>query len=132
MAPERFQTPAEFRWSFIYPPEQPACRCQREPWTYLSSPWRPAALFDLPNHGGHEEQGQEAAVDRQEVKETIKKGRKRWINVKEKSKSVWGLLCIKEVHDCRAQTDQWFSLHIHVCFGLTVFDRSADYICLCH
>lgn len=29
---------------------------------YLSPPWRPAALFDLPNYGGHQEQGQEAAV----------------------------------------------------------------------
>lgn len=40
--------------------------CMHEAHTYLSTPWRPAALFDLPNHGGHQEQGQEAAEDRRE------------------------------------------------------------------
>lgn len=56
--------------------------------TYLSSPWRPAALFDLPNDSSYQEQGQEAAKDRKEGRRGVDKEKKRLINVEEKQNSL--------------------------------------------
>lgn len=93
--------------------------------SYLSSPWRPAALFDLPNHGGHQEQRQEAAVDgRRGTGESEKDIRVRFVAKKCTS------MCISFSHTYIKQRALIFSfelMHIHVCFGPTAPARTGDY-----
>lgn len=93
--------------------------------SYLSSPWRPAALFDLPNHGGHQEQRQEAAVDgRRGTGESEKDIRVPFVAKKCTS------MCISFSHTYIKQRALIFSfelVHIHVCFGPTAPARTGDY-----
>lgn len=93
--------------------------------SYLSSPWRPAALFDLPNHGGHQEQRQEAAVDgRRGTGESEKDIRVPFVAKKCTS------MCISFSHTYIKQRALIFSfelVHIHVCFGPTAPARMGDY-----
>lgn len=103
--------------------------------TYLSSPWRPAALFDLPNHGGHQEQGQEAAVDGQGEEGGSQKEEKKdwtWTRWTDKTENIW-VSAELYVSFCHTYINQWtmiffFELmHIHGCLGLTALDRRGDY-----